>query len=103
MVAHMHEADSVRGRGDLWLELVHGVGPDHTALMHHTAHDRHLVVDDVDDARVNRAYRQRRAYLVATAVAIIVAFIAPLVAVGIYITLAVAFLIQPLIGMWRRH
>jgi hypothetical protein len=32
-----------------------------------------------------------------------VAFIAPLVAVSIYIALAVAFLIQPLIGMWRKR
>jgi len=102
MVAHMHGADAsvavaVYG-ANLFLEsaLI-------TALMHHAAHDRHLVVDAVDDARVSRAYRQRRAYLVATALAIIVAFIAPLVAVGIYVALAVAFLIQPLIGMWRKH
>jgi len=102
MVAHMHGADAsvavaVYG-ANLFLEsaLI-------TALLHHAAHDRHLVVDDVDDARVSRAYRQRRAYLVATALAIIVAFIAPLVAVGIYVALAVAFLIQPLIGMWRKH
>ena len=102
MVAHMHGADAsvavaVYG-ANLFLEsaLI-------TALMHHAAHDRHLVVDAVDDARVSRAYRQRRGYLVATALAIIVAFIAPLVAVGIYVALAVAFLIQPLIGMWRKH
>jgi TMEM175 potassium channel family protein len=102
MVAHMHEVDAsvavaIYG-ANLFMEsaLV-------TALMHHAARDRHLVVDDVDDARVNRAYRQRRVYLVLTALAIIAAFFVPLVAVGIYITLAVAFLIQPLIGMWRRH
>ncbi len=102
MVAHMHGADAsvavaVYGANLLLESAVI------TALMHHAARDRHLVVDDVDDARVNRAYRQRRAYLVATALAIIVAFIAPLAAVGIYIALAFAFLIQPLIGMWRKH
>jgi uncharacterized membrane protein YiaA len=74
-----------------------------TALLHHAARDRHLVMDDVDDARVDRAYRQRRTYLILIALAIIVAFLAPLAAVGTYIALAVAFLIQPLIGMWRRH
>jgi uncharacterized membrane protein len=102
MVAHMHGEDAsvavaVYG-ANLFMESA-----VITALMHHAARDRHLVVDDVDDARVNRAYRQRWAYLVATALAIIVAFIAPLAAVGIYIALAVAFLIQPLIGMWRKH
>jgi len=35
--------------------------------------------------------------------AIIVGLVAPVVAVGIYTALTVAFLIQPLIGMWRRH
>jgi uncharacterized membrane protein len=73
------------------------------ALLHHAAHDRYLVVDDVADERVNRAYRQRRTFLILIALAIIVAFVAPLAAVGIYIALAVAFLIQPLIGMWRRR
>jgi len=101
MVAHMRAADAsvavaIYG-ANLFMESVLI-----TALLHHAARDRHLVVDDIDDARVNRAYRQRRAYLVATALAIIVAFIAPLVAVGIYVALAVAFLIQPLIGMWRK-
>ena len=102
MVAHMHGADAsvavaVYG-ANLFLEsaLI-------TALLHDAAHDRHLVVDDVADARVSRAYRQRRTYLILVALAIIVAFIAPLVAVGIYVALAVAFLIQPLIGMWRKH
>jgi len=102
MVAHMHEADASVAVAIYGLNLFMESALI-TALMHHAARDRHLVVDDVDDARVNRAYRQRRAYLVATALAIIVAFIVPLVAVGIYVALAVAFLIQPLIEMWRKH
>ncbi len=74
-----------------------------TALLYYAAHDRHLVVDDVADDIVSRAYRQRRVYLILTALSVVVALFAPLVAVAAYITLAVAFLIQPLIGMRRKH
>lgn len=65
--------------------------------------DRHLVVDDVADDIVSRAYRQRPVYLILTALSVVVALFAPLVAVAAYITLAVAFLIQPLVGLRRRH
>lgn len=102
MVAHMHGADAsvavaVYG-ANLFMEsaLI-------TALLYYAARDRHLVVSDVADEKVSRAFRQRRAYLVLTGLAIIVAFVAPLAAVGVYTALTVAFLIQPLIGMWRRH
>ena len=74
-----------------------------TALMLYAARDRHLVVDDVADEKLRRAYRQRRAYLIVSAVAVIVALVAPIVAVGIYIIVAAAFIIQPLIGARRRH
>jgi len=102
MVAHMHGADASVGVAvygvNLFLEsaLI-------TALMYYAARDRQLMVSDVADDRVSRAFRQRRAYLVLTALAIIVGLVAPVVAVGIYTALTVAFLIQPLIGMWRRH
>ena len=74
-----------------------------TALLYYAARDRQLVVDDVTADKVSRAYRQRLPYLVLTALAILVALFAPLVAVASYILLAVAFLIQPLIGLRRRH
>ena len=74
-----------------------------TALMLYAARDRHLVVDDVADEKLRRAYRQRRAYLIVSAVAVIVALVAPIVAVGIYIIVAAMFIIQPLIGARRRH
>ena len=74
-----------------------------TALLYYAAHDRHLVVDDVADDIVSRAYRQRRVYLILTALSVVVALFAPLVAVASYIILAVAFLIQPLVGLRRRH
>jgi uncharacterized membrane protein len=74
-----------------------------TALLYYAEHDRYLVEDAVADDRVRRAYRQRRTYLILNALAILVAFFAPLVAVASYILLAVAFLIQPLLGLRRRH
>jgi uncharacterized membrane protein len=102
MVAHMEAADAsvavaVYG-ANLFMEsaLI-------TALLYYAARDRHLVVSDIPDDRVRRAFRQRRAYLVLTGLAIIVAFVAPVAAVGIYVALTVAFLIQPLIGMWRKR
>ena len=64
MVAHMHGADASVAVAIYGLNLFMESALI-TALLHHAAHDRHLVVDDVDDARVSRAYRQRRAYLVA--------------------------------------
>ena len=74
-----------------------------TALLYYAERDRYLVVDDVADDLVRQAYRQRRTYLVLLAVAVIVAFFAPLAAVASYIALAVAFLVQPLIGLRRKH
>ena len=102
MVAHMHGADASVAVAVYGANLFVASGLM-TALLYYAARDRYLVVGDVADATVTRAYRQRRAYLVLTALAIIVALVAPVVAVGIYIALTVAFLIQPLIGMWRSH
>jgi uncharacterized membrane protein len=74
-----------------------------TALVYYAAHDRYLVVDDVDDDKVNRAYRRRRMYLILNAVTIFVGLIAPVIALGFYIALAFGFILQPLIGMRRRR
>jgi hypothetical protein len=74
-----------------------------TALLYYTEHDRYLVEDAIADDLVKRAYRQRRTYLILTALAILVALFAPLVAVASYILLAVAFLIQPLLGLRRKR
>ena len=102
MVTHMEAADASVAVAIYGLNLFMESALI-TALMYYAERDRHLVVDDVADDRVKRAYRQRRAYLIVIALAIIVAFVAPVVAVGIYIAVAVAFLIQPLLGMWRSH
>ena len=53
--------------------------------------------------RIKRAYRQRQVYLVLGTVAILVGIVAPLVAVGFYVVLTVAFIIQPLMQVRRSH
>ena len=73
------------------------------SLMAYVARDRYLVVDDIADDRIRQAFRQRRVYLVLVALAIIVGLMAPLVAVGTYVVLTVAFIIQPLISARRTH
>jgi uncharacterized membrane protein len=74
-----------------------------TVLLAYVARDRQLVVDDIADDRIKRAYRQRQVYLVLGAVAILVGLVAPLVAVGIYVVLTVAFIVQPLLRAGRRR
>jgi len=102
MVAHMEgegarEAVAVYGVN---LLLASGMM---TALLYYAAHDRYLVVDDVDDDKVNRAYHRRRVYLLLGALAIIVGLIIPVIALGFYIALTFGFILQPLLGLRRRH
>ena len=73
-----------------------------TGLMAYAARDRHLIVDEVADDKLRRTSRQRRAALILSAVAVIVAFVAPIIAVGIYIIVAAMFILQPLFGARRR-
>jgi len=74
-----------------------------TALIYYAAHDRYLVVDDVTDDKISRAYRLRRVYLICNAFNIMVGLVAPAVAIGIYTALTFAFILQPLIGVRRKH
>jgi uncharacterized membrane protein len=74
-----------------------------TALLYYAARDRYLVVDGVADDKLRRAYRRRRAYLIFSALVIIVGLIAPVIALGFYIALTFGFILQPLLGMRRRH
>ena len=66
------------------------------------ARDFHLLVDDVADHQLQRTARQRWWALGVNVVAILVAVIAPLAAVGIFVILAVMFIIQPLFGTRRK-
>jgi uncharacterized membrane protein len=74
-----------------------------TALMYYAAHDRYLVVDDLADDKLKRAFRRRRAYLVFGALIIVVGLVAPMIALGLYIALTFGFILQPLLGMRRKH
>ena len=100
MVTHIEAADASAAVAIYGANLFVASGLV-TALLYYAERNRHLVVGDVADDRVKRAYRQRRAYMLVTALAIIVALVAPVVAAGIYIVVAVAFLIQPLFGARR--
>jgi uncharacterized membrane protein len=100
MVTHLRAPDASAAVVIYGIDLLVASGLI-TALLYYAEHDRYLVKDDIADERVRRAYRQRRTYLILTALAILVAFFAPLVAVASYILLAVAFLIQPLLGLRR--
>jgi uncharacterized membrane protein len=102
MVTHMRETDARVAVAIYGVNVLVATGMI-SALMLYAARDRHLVVDDLADEKLMRAYRQRRAYLILGAVAVIVALVVPIIAVGIYIILAAVFIIQPLIGAWRRH
>ena len=72
-----------------------------SGLLAYVARDRQLMVDGLADDRIRRAYRQRKVYLVLGALTIIVGFVAPFVAVGFYVVLTVAFIIQPLVQVRR--
>ena len=102
MVTHLRAADASAAVVIYGIDLFVASGLI-TALLYYAEHDRYLVKDDIADDIVRRGYRQRWTYLILTALAILVAFFAPLVAVASYILLAVAFLIQPLLGLRRRH
>jgi uncharacterized membrane protein len=102
MVTHLRAADASAAVVIYGVNLLVASGLI-TALLYYAEHDRYLVEDNIADHIVERAYRQRRTYLILTALAILVALFAPLVAVVSYILLAVGFLIQPLFGLRRRH
>jgi uncharacterized membrane protein len=67
-------------------------------LMFYVARQRHLVVDDVSDEVVKGMYRRRWSVLGLCTFGVIVAFVAPLAGVILYLVTAVVFLLLPLIG-----
>jgi len=60
------------------------------------------VVDELADDTLKRLYRQRRIAIGVGAFAVILALVAPFVAIALYLILAVLFLVLPLLGMHRR-
>lgn len=74
-----------------------------TGLLHYAARDRYLVVDGIADERLSQAYRRRLMYLILSALIIVVGLVSPIAALAFYVLLTIAFIIQPLVGFWRRH
>ena len=74
-----------------------------TGLMVYVARDRELVVDDVADDRIKRAYRQRQLFLVLGALTILVGLVAPVVAVGAYVIITIGFILEPLTRLARKR
>jgi uncharacterized membrane protein len=72
-----------------------------SGLLAYVARNGQLVIDGLADDRIRRVYHQRKVYLVLSAAAILVGIVAPLVAVGFYVVLTVAFIVQPLVKVHR--
>jgi len=70
-------------------------------LMFYVAREPQLVVDSLADDSLRRIYRQRWIAIGVGAFAVILALVAPLVAVALYLIVAVLFLVLPLLGMHR--
>ena len=100
MVTHMEAADASVAVAIYGANLFVASGLV-TALLYYVERNRHLLVGDSPTQGGARLPPTTGVYAV-TALAVIVALVAPVVAAGIYIVVAVAFLIQPLFGAWRR-
>jgi uncharacterized membrane protein len=74
-----------------------------TGLMVYVARDRELVVDDVADERIKRAYRQRQVFLGLGALTILVGLVAPVAAVGAYVIITIGFILEPLTRLARKR
>jgi uncharacterized membrane protein len=103
MVAHMAEPDVATAA------IIYGLNVliasfTLTLLMDYVARPPQLLVDEIADDALKRLYRQRWIGIGVGAFAVILAFVAPHVAVALYLLVALLFLILPLLGMYRaRH
>ena len=70
-------------------------------LIFYVARQPQLVVDELADDSLKRIYRQRWIAIGGNAFAVILALVAPFVAVILYLVVAVLFLVLPLLGMHR--
>ena len=71
-------------------------------LIRYIAHDPSLVADDIADETLQRITKQRWISIAVNSIAVVMALIAPAVAVGLYLIQTVLLLVFPLVGM-RRH
>jgi TMEM175 potassium channel family protein len=100
MVAHLSGADVeiavvVYGLNVLLASLALSL------LMFHVARQPHLLQDELADESLKRIYRQRWIAIGVGAFAVILAFLALIVAVALYLAAAVLYLVLPLFGMHR--
>jgi uncharacterized membrane protein len=102
MVAHMKAPDARLAVALYGLNVLIASGLL-SGLMWYAARDRHLVVDDLADDKLKQASHQRWSALILGGVGVILALVAPLVAVVIYIIVAAMFIVQPLVQARRRH
>ena len=70
-------------------------------LMFYVARQPTLIIDEIADDTLRRLYHQRWIAIGVSTFAVIVALVAPLIAVALYFTAAVLFLVFPLFGMHR--
>ena len=70
-------------------------------LIFHVARQPHLLVDDLAEDSLEGIYRRRWIAIGVGAFAVLLAFVAPLLAVALYLVVAVLFLVLPLLGMHR--
>lgn len=70
-------------------------------LMFYVARQPSLIIDDVADDTLRRLYHQRWIAIGVGTLAVILALVAPFVAVTLYLATAVLFLVLPLFGMHR--
>jgi uncharacterized membrane protein len=71
-------------------------------LILYVAREPALLVDEIDEATLRRVVRQRWVSVGLNVVAIAIASVAPLVAVGLYLLQTMVLLVLPLLGL-RRH
>jgi uncharacterized membrane protein len=71
-------------------------------LIRYIAHEPSLVADDIADETLRRISKQRWISIGVNSIAVAVAFIAPFVAVGLYLIQTILLLVFPLVGMHRQ-
>jgi Na+/proline symporter len=74
-------------------------------LLFYVAREPGLAVDGIADQRIKRMYVQRWMVIGVNLFALVMALVAPLIAVGLYLVTTVLFLAMPLLGFgqhWRK-
>jgi hypothetical protein len=73
-------------------------------LMFYIAREPSLLVDDFAEETLKRIYRHRWIAIGVAIIAVAVALVAPLAAVGLYLIETLLFLLLPLVGvLWHRR